>query len=226
MTPAEMDVVEFHCHTVYSADSLTSLEKTIAACRKKGINRLVITDHNTISGAKLAFQLAPEMVIIGEEVMTRQGELLVAFVREEIPSGLTAKEAISRLRAQGAFISVSHPFDRLRNGHWEPADLEAIAPLVDAIETFNSRCMLPWHNFQAAAFARRHGLAGTAGSDAHAASEIGGAVMRLLPFSNADELRKVISQARYRLRLAPPWVHFYSRYAKWAKLRRAAPPSA
>ncbi len=57
------------------------------ACSKKGINRLVITDHNTISGARQAFRLSPEMVIVGEEIMTRQGELLAAFVQEEIPAG-------------------------------------------------------------------------------------------------------------------------------------------
>jgi len=219
-------VVEFHSHTKYSGDCLTSLESALAACRKKGIQRLVITDHNTIAGARQAFRLYPEMVIVGEEIMTRQGELLAAFVQEEIPAGLSPEEAISRLRAQGAFISVSHPFDRMRKGHWVPADLERIAPLVDAIEIFNSRCMLPWYNSQAAAFARAHNLCGTAGSDAHVPGEIGGALLSLPPFSSGDDLRRVMPQAKYRLHLAPPWVHFYSRYAKWKKSQKAALPSA
>jgi predicted metal-dependent phosphoesterase TrpH len=221
-----MTVVEFHSHTQFSGDSLTSLESILAVCRKKGINRLVITDHNTISGASQAVQLAPEMVIVGEEIMTQQGELLAAFVQEEIPAGLTPEEAIFQLRAQGAFISVSHPFDRMRKGHWSLHDLERIAPLVDAIEIFNSRCMLPWYNSQAAAFARAHGLCGTAGSDAHVPGEIGGARVSLPPFSTGDDLRRVIPLAQYRLRLAPPWVHFYSRYAKWKKAQKAALPSA
>jgi hypothetical protein len=219
-------VVEFHCHTQYSSDSLTSLEKALAVCHKKGVHRLVISDHNTISGARLALQLAPEMVIIGEEIMTQQGELLAVYVQEEIPAGLPPVEAISRLRAQGAFISVSHPFDRMRHGHWSLADLERIAPLVDAIEIYNSRCMLPWYNWQAAAFARAHGLLGTVGSDAHIPGEIGGALLSLPPFSNGEDLRRVMPQAQYRLRLAPPWVHFYSRYAKWKKSRPAIPPSS
>jgi predicted metal-dependent phosphoesterase TrpH len=214
---AAVIVVDFHCHTQYSKDSLTSLEKAITVCRKKGIQRLVISDHNTIVGARLAFQLDPEMVIVGEEIKTQQGELLAAYVQEEIPAGLSSMEAIFLLRSQGAFISVSHPFDRLRNGHWELDDLERIAPLVDAIEIFNSRCMSSRFNQQAEDFARLHHLAGTAGSDAHAPSEIGGARVSLPFFSDADSLRAVISQARYRLRLAPPWVHFYSRYARWKK---------
>jgi predicted metal-dependent phosphoesterase TrpH len=207
--------VDFHCHTQYSRDSLTSLEKAIAVCRKKGIHRLVISDHNTIVGARLAFQLDPELVIVGEEIKTQQGELLAAYVQEEIPAGLPSMEAISRLKSQGAFISVSHPFDRMRNGHWELDELQRIAPLVDAIEIFNSRCMSPQFNQAAADFAKLHHLPGTAGSDAHTPGEIGGALVSLPYFSDAESLRVVIPQAGYRLRLASPWVHFYSHYARW-----------
>lgn len=210
-------LVEFHCHTSYSPDSLASPERILEACRKKGIQRLVITDHNTIQGALAAAKLDLELVIVGEEIMTSQGELLAAFVREEVPAGLDPEEAIRRLKAQEAFISVSHPFDRMRHGHWLPADLERIAPQVDAIEVFNSRVILPWYNWQAAAFARGHGLCGTAGSDAHVPGEVGGALVELEPFANAAELRQALQKAQYRLRLAPPWVHFYSRYAKAMK---------
>jgi predicted metal-dependent phosphoesterase TrpH len=205
---------------------MTSLESVLAVCHKKSIQRLAITDHNTIFGARLAHQLAPEMIIIGEEIMTQQGELLALFLQEEIPAGLPPIEAINQLRAQKAFISVSHPFDRMRRGHWSPNDLEHILPLVDAIEIFNSRCMLPWFNWQAATFARLHGLCGTAGSDAHTPGEIGGALLSLPFFSNGEELRQVLPQANYHLHLALPWVHFYSRYAKWKKSQPAVPPSA
>jgi predicted metal-dependent phosphoesterase TrpH len=55
------------------------------------------------------------------------------------------------LKEQGAFISVSHPFDELRKGGWKEADLLEIIPHVDAIEVFNSRCMDPRFNHR-----RRH----------------------------------------------------------------------
>ena len=60
--------------------------------------------------------------------MTTRGELLAAFVTEEVPSGLSPQEAIQRLRSQGAFISVSHPFDVMRHGHWDLPDLLEISP--------------------------------------------------------------------------------------------------
>src|SRR6266542_3450419 len=138
-----MFLVEFHCHTNASKDSLTRPEDLVTAARQKGIHRLVITDHNTIAGARAAQALNPELVIVGEEIMTDRGEILASFVTEEIPTGLTPQETIRRLKEQGAFISVSHPFDKFRSGGWEEVDLLEILPSVDAIEVFNSRCMLP-----------------------------------------------------------------------------------
>jgi predicted metal-dependent phosphoesterase TrpH len=209
--------VDFHCHSCYSKDSLTTINKLIQACRKKGVDRLVVSDHNTTEGALLAQAQAPELIIVGEEVMTAQGELLASFVTEAVPKGLPPQEAIQRLRAQGAFISVSHPFDSLRHGHWELPDLLAISPWVDAIEVFNARCMASGSNQQAQDFARAHDLAGTAGSDAHGAIEVGNACLVLPPFMSAEELRQVIRSGRVQGHLSSPWVHFISRYARFRK---------
>lgn len=209
--------VESHSHTIYSKDSLTKPEQLIEVCREKGIDRIVITDHNTIAGAKQAQQLAPELIIIGEEIMTTEGEILAAFVEQEIPAGLSSYEVIHILREQNAFISVSHPFDQWRSGHWQLADLINIAPLVDAIEIFNARCMLPRFNRRALEFAEKHDLAGTVGSDAHAAFELGKATMILPEFSNADELRLAFQRANYETSLSSPFIHFTSRYAVWRK---------
>lgn len=205
--------VEFHCHTISSKDSLTRPADLVAACRRKGIDRVVVTDHNTIAGARAAQVLDPERVIVGEEILTTRGELLAAFVREEIPRGLTPEETIRRLRDQDAFISVSHPFDEWRNGHWREEHLLEILPLVDAIEVYNSRCMLPRYNVKARQFAQEHNVAGTVGSDAHAAFELGRSLLVLEPFQDAEGLRNVIRTGTQRVKWSPPWVHFSSRFA-------------
>ena len=98
---------------------------------------------------------------------------------------------IHRLRDQGAFISVSHPFDRIRSGAWKRQNLDQIIDLVDAIEVFNSRCWYPEDNSLAQAYAREHTKPGTAGSDAHAAFELGTAWLEVPSFQSADELRGI-----------------------------------
>ena len=205
--------LEFHCHTIASKDSLTRPRELVEACRRKGIDRVVVTDHNTIAGARAAQKLDPELVIVGEEILTTRGEILAAFVTEEIPSKLTPQETIRRLKEQGAFISVSHPFDEFREGGWEEDDLLEILPHVDAIEVYNSRCMYPRFNRAAKRFAEEHNIAGTVGSDAHAAFEVGRSLMRLDQFEGPDEMRKVIRNARFETRWSPPWFHLASRYA-------------
>ena len=145
LSPAQPVIVkaEFHCHTSYSKDSLVSIQDLLITCQSKGLQRVVITDHNNIQGAVEANALDPHRFIVGEEIMTKQGELLGFFLKEQVPAGLSPMETIEILRSQGAFISVSHPFDAFRSGHWAPENLMNIVPYIDAIEVFNSRCLFP-----------------------------------------------------------------------------------
>ncbi len=214
--------VEFHCHTIASKDSLTRPRALVEACRRKGIDRVVITDHNTVMGARAAQKLDPELVIVGEEILTTRGEILAAFVTEEIPAGLTPQETIRRLKEQGAFISVSHPFDEFREGGWAEEDLLEILPHVDAIEVYNSRCVYPRFNRAAKQFAEEHNVAGTVGSDAHAVFELGRSLLRLEQFEGPEEMRKVIRNAQFETRWSPPWFHLASRFAV---LRKRLNPS-
>jgi predicted metal-dependent phosphoesterase TrpH len=205
--------IDFHSHTSASSDSLTSPADLIRFSRRRGLDRVVVTDHNTLAGALTAHALDPERIVVGEEIMTSRGEILAAYVTAEIPPGLSPQETIKALRSQGAFISVSHPFDAWRSGAWKLDDLLEIVPLVDAIEIFNARCMIPAGNQQALEFSRQHHLPGTAGSDAHAAFELGAARVVLPTFSGPDTLRNVIREGKVQGRLSPFWVHFISRYA-------------
>jgi hypothetical protein len=205
--------VEFHCHTIASKDCLLHARDLVDTCRRKGIDRVIVTDHNTIGGAQAARALDPELVIVGEEIMTTRGEILAAFVSEEIQTGLSPQETIRRLKDQGAFISVSHPFDKWRAGGWQEGDLLEVLPQVDAIEVYNSRCMNPGFNREARQFAEKHNIAGTVGSDAHAAFELGRSLMLLEPFEGPDGLRKVIRAGIPQVRWSPPWFHLTSRYA-------------
>lgn len=209
--------VEFHCHTCASKDSLTRPADLIAMARRKGIDRVIVTDHNSIAGAREAYRIDHELVIVGEEIMTTKGEILAAFVKEEVPPGLTPLETINILKEQGAFISVSHPFDELRKGGWMEHDLLEILPLVDAIEVYNSRCMLPRFNRRAELFAQKHNIAGTVGSDAHAAFEVGRSLLLLDQFTGPDEMRKVIRRGIPKVKWSPPWFHLTSRYASMIK---------
>lgn len=207
--------VEFHCHTIYSKDSLVDPRKLVETARRKGLDRLIVTDHNSIGGALEARKIAPELVIVGEEILTTQGELLAVFAREEIPAGLEPLEVIRRLKEQGAFICAPHPLDPMRG--WQRERLLEILPRIDALEVFNARCVDGKFNDDARALAREYGLPGTVGSDAHTLWELGRATLTVAPFTDAESLRKVIASGVEDVRLSPPFIHLSSRYAIFAK---------
>ncbi len=209
--------IDLHAHTLWSKDCLTEFDAIIRLCDRRDIDRIAITDHNTAEGALRLHQLAPDKILVGEEIMTTEGELLAYFVRETVPPGLTPAETIRRLRDQGAVISVSHPFDRLRKGAWDEVDLLDIIDQVDAIEVFNARCIYAEDNDKARAFAERHHLLGTAGSDAHTAAEYGMAMTRVRSFDSAADFVDALRTAEIVGRRSPNYVHFGSTAAKWMK---------
>lgn len=209
--------VELHCHTNQSSDSLMTITQLIKACDRRKIDKVAITDHNTIKAAQEAFKLNPQRFIVGEEIMTRQGELLAYFVQEEIPGGLDVMDVLKELHSQRAIISVSHPFDRFRKGHWQEYDLLHIIDQIDAIEVFNARCLVNQDNTRAALFASEHHLLGTVGSDAHAAMEVGKSFLSLPDFHDPISFKDSLILANQHNQLSSPFVHLFSRYAKWKK---------
>jgi len=208
--------VDFHSHTHYSPDCLTTINELINAARKRGLDRLVVTDHNCLAGAREAYAAAPDLVIVGEEVQTTQGEFLAAYVTEELSKGLDWQDALKRLKDQNAFISLSHPFDPHRSG-WPLETLIELVPQVDAIEIFNARVLNREHNEKALRFAQEYHLAGTSGTDGHHPSEIGQAYSIVPDFHDADSLRSAIKNAAVGGSLSSPFVHFYSSWARVEK---------
>ncbi|MCR4405905.1 MAG: PHP domain-containing protein [Anaerolineae bacterium] len=212
--------IDCHIHTCYSPDSLNSPQAVIAACCRRGLDKIVVADHNTIAGALALRELAPDLVIVGEEIKTTNGELIALFVEEEVPAWLPLEEAIARLRAQGAIIGVSHPLESLRREAMGREALMTIIGRVDFLEGFNARCILPGDNRRALALAREHGLPVTAGSDAHSPMEIGAAYVEMPPFTNKEDFLSSLRQARIGGHLSCPLVHFIS---TWAKMRGKIP---
>lgn len=176
--------VDLHVHTSASFDSIASPESIVRAAAERGLTHLAITDHDRIEGAiaarEIARTAAPELtVIVGQEVKTRDGDIIGVFLDRDVPSDLPPAEAIAEIRSQGGLVGIPHPFDRFRGSLLDEELLASLAPLVDWVETHNARIMVGNGNEQAAAFALAHDLPGVAVSDAHSAMEIGVAYVAL-----------------------------------------------
>lgn len=166
--------IDLHCHTSASFDSLASPASVVRAAAERGLTHLAVTDHERIDGALEAHRRAPAglTVIVGQEVRTRDGDLVALFLDEPLRPGLPAVATIEAVRAQGGLVGIPHPFDRFRGSLLRDASMATIAPLVDWVEVHNAR-VVGRGNETAAAFAAEHGKPGVAVSDAHSVVEVG-----------------------------------------------------
>jgi hypothetical protein len=99
--------------------------------------------------------------------------------------------------------------------------LEAIHDQLDFVEVFNARMTFLEDNRLAREMAVRWGLPGSAGSDAHAPSEVGRAYVEIPPFDDPASFLESLAMGQIGGRLSNPVVHLFSRYAKLRKQWRA-----
>lgn len=172
--------IDLHCHTEHSWDCITPVEKILPRLVERQIRVQAITDHNEIAGAWEARELAREKypqltIIIGEEVMTSEGEIIGLFLKERIAPYQTAADTIAQIKAQGGLVLLPHGFDPVRQLRLKPDVRNRLRHQIDIIETYNGYVSSRRWNRAAAHYARQAGAYQSAGSDAHTLRDIGSA---------------------------------------------------
>lgn len=178
----------FHLHTRRSFDSWLSSEKILAKARAMNVDVLIVTDHNTLAGAKDVGYLSqgnPKFVIIAAEYQTEKGDIIGLFLKNEIHSRCS-NDVIAEIRAQGGLVVLPHPFKA------HTLD-EHLLNQIDLIEIYNSRCSRN-ENASACELARKWNRPFLGGADAHCAGELGAVLNHFsaeLP-RDESELKKIL----------------------------------
>lgn len=205
-------------HTHFSPDSQVSPERLVARCEQVGLSCIAVTDHNTTEGAKAVRRIAPFLVIIGEEVLTSEGEVTGLFLTETIPSGLSPIETARKIKDQGGLVSIPHPFDRFRREVVSRSALEELAQYTDIVEVFNARNNLSADDRKAADFARDHGLLTSGVSDAHTTMELGRTYVEMPEFDGTPEgFKLALGQGVIIGRRMTPFIHVITSLTKIKK---------
>ena len=195
----EDGVADVHTHTMYSGfskysylsfpDSVTTPKKAVRIAEKIGLDHLCITDHNTIKGAVEARKYNNDLVVIGEEIRSKSGEIIGLFLQEEIKQGLSAEETIELIHEQDGVAFAPHPFSV-----YCPCVGNELQELrLDGIEVFNSLHRDGYSN--ALALESCNGHAKLGGSDAHSSSMIGNGYTTFSGNSQ-EEFRKAIKKGQ------------------------------
>ncbi len=231
--------VDFHLHTCHSYDCATTLADFSRAVRTAGLDCVAVTDHNTIDGALRLRDSGEIRVIVGQEVGTREGELIGLFLEKVIPAGLSAEESIGRIKDQGGLVCIPHPFGRRRFkaewevGHCEDGQVrlsnqvrrasrlltEEGLERIDMLEAVNSRTRFRGTWDAVGRLAQLYGLPLTAGSDAHTVREIGRSRVEMPDFCNTQSFINSLREGRLTGTPSSIFIHFGSMYARLSKLR-------
>jgi predicted metal-dependent phosphoesterase TrpH len=187
--------VDLHLHSHFSHDGQSSLDELIQRCAECGLDRIALTDHNTVEGALALAKMAPVLAIIGEEAKTREGEVIGLFITGRIPPYLPPEEAMDMIHGMGGLTYLPHPLDRNR-AHFRGERLVELADRIDIIETYNSWCE-PASNQAAARFAADLGKVTATGSDAHSASELGRSWMEIEDYTSPQDFLEKLRDARH-----------------------------
>lgn len=192
---------DLHIHSKYSFDSLADPKNIVDIAVKRGMQCIAIADHGNINGSLEAAAYVkknnlPILIIISEEVKSKSGDILGLNIKEPIPDHLPAAESIDLIHKQDGLAVAAHPF-----GLWcsFKENLENYLGAIDGIEILNASVFKG--NDAAAAFAKKHGLAFTAGSDAHFANRFVAKVWLELPLDysprlTADQVINAIKQKK------------------------------
>lgn len=187
--------IDLHLHSRYSHDGQNTLRELIDRCAECGLDRIALTDHNTVEGALALAEIAPDLAIVGEEAKTREGEVIGLFISRWIPPYMRAEDVMDMIHEMGGLTYVPHPLDRHRS-NFSAERMVELASRIDIIETYNAWCE-PAENQAAARLAVELEKVTATGSDAHAASELGRSWMEIEDYTTPQDFLEKLRLARH-----------------------------
>jgi len=209
--------IDLHVHTCYSSDGITTPREVVAYSKRRGLDGVAITDHDTVAGALKLLGKTDLIIVPGIEITTPGGHILALNVEKPIPSNLRTSETIQRIHMAGGIAAWAHPVTLLKGLRSTDTNLN-----FDAIEVINSSNFpFSLSTHLSRRLAVRLNLPQIAGSDAHYGPEIGFAYTVIDVDPDVDEIVHAIKKGviipfgraiPWRLRLKRVSLNFKKKY--------------
>lgn len=167
-------LIDTHIHeNKYSSDSHMCLDEIIYKAKEIGLDGICITDHDNNDLRRdmgASFEKDGILVIVGAEVLTYQGDILV-FGLEDIPKEkINAVELLEMVEKAGGVAISAHPY---RNNNRGLGDhIREVEKTLTGVEVFNGSTT-PHANLYAYALAMELKMGCFGASDAHIVEKIG-----------------------------------------------------
>lgn len=193
--------LDLHTHSIASPDGGLKRDAYQHALATGQLDCVAVTDHNTTDFARDLQRELGERLIVGEEILTQQGEIIGLYLTATIPAGLPLTEAIAAIQAQRGIVYIPHPFETRRKG-LSQASLDVSAHSVAIVEVYNGRAWAEPHDSQARKWAQTHRVVSAASSDAHGRLGLGRTYTVVQELPTRDTLVPLLQSATFSVR--PP----------------------
>lgn len=194
--------IDLHTHSTGSPDGSISLEDYRKLLNDRTLDYIAITDHNTIEEALIIQKQLGDRIIVGEEIMTRDGEIIGLYLSTKITPGMSAQETVTAIKNQGGLVYIPHPFETVRKGISKET-LDTIAGSVDIIEVHNGRAVFQNKGPQAVTWSRVNSVVGAASSDAHGVSGMASTSTTIAEKPTKKTLVSLLEKARFTAKRPP-----------------------
>ncbi len=175
--------VDLHVHTRFSKDSWSKIPEVLATAKRRDLDAIAITDHDTLDGYRAIDKVQSEVdVIPGVERTIPAGEhglhIIGLYVRS-LPPAESLRQMIDDVKKQDGRVIIPHPFRRgtgllfhLNEGNITEDDAAYALEGADHIELINWKDPNPVIK-RTIDFLQGHSYSIVAGSDSHVPETIG-----------------------------------------------------
>lgn len=166
-------LIDMHLHEItHSSDSFIDLNQIVTVARRRGLDAVCITDHDSMGLREYAEEYSKKVgfpIFVGIEFFTLRGDITAWGIDTYPAVRTTAQEFIDHVKAAGGFSVSCHPF-RSNNRGLEEHLLDVRD--LHGVEVLNGSTSLE-ANRKALRYCKELGLKPIGASDAHTLGQIG-----------------------------------------------------
>ena len=180
--------LDLHVHSKFRGRTYINEKDLREALIRAQLNGVAITNFFDISHAVwLKKQLNDFIIIIGQEIWTKEGHLIGLGINKKIADFKSAEETISEIHEQGGIAIAPHPYLFLGVGK------KVMSLSLDAIESYNGLIGASLiYNFLAMISARKKGVTQTVSTDTTGPAFIGRSYTEVM----VDDQRLILEAIR------------------------------
>lgn len=167
-------IIDTHVHeNKYSFDSFIDFKESIELAKLIGLDGMCITNHdnnNLRNDIGDSANINGVLVIVGAEVLTHEGDILVFGVKDIPQHKMSAEELLTLVKKHNGAAIAAHPFRNNNRGIGD--NMRKVSHLLSGVESFNGST-LSYHNLQSYALSTELNLPSLGASDAHIMEKLG-----------------------------------------------------